>query len=329
MGLIAQFGKTERFDAPVTAAAGLPGGVALADGAGALHWAPGASVQVHAGAVLCLTAVGETILSGGDDGCVARSGADRVHATAQLGKKWVDCIVATASLVACGTGRDAVILDAQLKELHRFAHPSSLGGLAFDPKGKRLYASHYNGASAWWAANPNSGRDSLEWKGAHGILAVSPDGRFVVTALQDNTLHGWRLPDKAHMRMAGYPAKTKSFAWVQSGPKSKELWLATSGAQPLVCWPFHHKDGPMGKAPRELPPIGPMITAVAAHPKKPFVAAGYADGTVMMFRMEDDADLVVAEPHGSPVSALAYSADGRTLAFGCEDGFAAWLNLPE
>ncbi len=49
--------------------------------------------------------------------------------------------------------------------------------------------------------------EKLEWKGSHLECEVSPDGRFVITSMQENQLHGWRLADKGHMRMSGYPAR--------------------------------------------------------------------------------------------------------------------------
>src|SRR5438270_75945 len=74
----------------------------------------------------------------------------------------------------------------------------------------------------------------------------SPDGRFIVTSMQENALHGWRLVDSRNMRMTGYPGKTRSMSWSSEGH-----WLATSGADACVVWPFKDKDGPMGKPPRE------------------------------------------------------------------------------
>ena len=59
------------------------------------------------------------------------------------------------------------------------------------------------------------------------------------------------------MRMSGYPAKVKSLSW-----SSKGKWLASSGAQAAIVWPFQAKDGPMGKAPVELGTRGnTMVTA--------------------------------------------------------------------
>ena len=75
---------------------------------------------------------------------------------------------------------------------------------------------------------------------------VSPDGRFLVTSMQENTLHGWRIADKKDMRMSGYPAKTRSLSWSFDGQ-----WLATSGADAAIIWPFKDKEGPIDKAPLE------------------------------------------------------------------------------
>ncbi len=118
-------------------------------------------------------------------------------------------------------------------------------GLCFLPKGYRLALAHYNGVSLWFP-NAEAAPPLLEWKGSHLDATVSPDGRFLVTSMQENALHGWRLADARNMRMTGYPGKTRSLSWSHDGH-----WLATSGADACVVWPFRDKDGPMGKAPRE------------------------------------------------------------------------------
>jgi hypothetical protein len=64
-------------------------------------------------------------------------------------------------------------------------------------------------------------------------------------------LHGWQLFDGQHIRMSGYAARVMSLSWSAGGQ-----WLATSVATRLVLWPFHGKDGPMGKTPRLLTPSG-------------------------------------------------------------------------
>ena len=154
--------------------------------------------------------------------------------------------------------------------------PSTVRGLAFQPKGYRLAATHYNGATLWFP-KVEGAPQTLEWKGAHLDATFSPDGRFLVTSMQENALHGWRLQDSRNMRMTGYPAKSRSLSWSHDGQ-----WLATSGADAAVVWPFKDKDGPMGKAPRECGVREARVTRVAFHPKALVVAIGYADGLVLL-----------------------------------------------
>jgi WD40 repeat protein len=153
----------------------------------------------------------------------------------------------------------------------------------------------------------------------------SPDARFVVTTMQDNMLHGWRVADGAHMRMSGYPGKVRSLSWSPDG-----FWLATSGADSCVIWPFKEKDGPMNKSPREVGVRKAKITRVAFNPKALLLAIGYEDGWLLLVRLNDGAELLVRRPDGerSPISALAWSADGARLLFGTQDGEAGLLTLP-
>jgi WD40 repeat protein len=155
-------------------------------------------------------------------------------------------------------------------------------------------------------------------------VVFSPDGRFLVTSMQEPTLHGWRLADGQHMRMSGYPGRVRSMDFTADG-----AWLATSGAREMILWPFQAKDGPMGREPRMLAP-GPgdtRVSAVACHPKHEVVAAGYGDGMVVLVRLDDSATILVQRPAGAAVTALAWHADGKALALGTEDGQAGVLAL--
>jgi WD40 repeat protein len=125
------------------------------------------------------------------------------------------------------------------------------------------------------------------------------------------------------MRMSGYPAKTRSFAWSHDG-----MWLATSGADAVIIWPFQG-EGPMGKAPRECGVRRARVTQVAFHPAAYVIAAGYDDGCVLLIRMTDASELLVRPAvKDSAVTAFAWAADGKRLAFGAADGQAGILTLP-
>jgi WD40 repeat protein len=312
--------------AHVVAAAFIDGApaLALADGV-VLIGEPGAQkrVVVHPDAAM-LTAIsdGKILLTGGDDGRVVALGADGVaQEVANEKGRWIDALALRGKAFAWSAGKQVSARD-EAGTVKTWTAPSTARGLAFQPKGYRLAATHYNGATLWFP-KVEGAPQTLEWKGAHLDATFSPDGRFLVTSMQENALHGWRLADSRNMRMTGYPAKTRSLSWSHDGD-----WLATSGADAAVVWPFKDKDGPMGKAPRECGVREARATKVAFHPKALVVAIGYSDGAVLLCRLADAAEILVRDPGDGPVSALNWDATGARLLFGFESGAAGLLNLP-
>jgi WD40 repeat protein len=162
----------------------------------------------------------------------------------------------------------------------------------------------------------------LEWAGSHLAVTFSPDNKFLVTAMHEPALHGWRLADHRHMRMTGYPGRVRSMSWSAGGKA-----LATSGADAVIMWPFASKDGPMGKEPAMLAPLQARVSVVACHPKQDILATGYSDGTILMVRLGDGAEILVRRRGATPVSALAWNAKGTMLAFAAEDGDGGLLDL--
>jgi WD40 repeat protein len=305
---------------------------ALGDGSvrilrpGAEEWT---RVAGHDGAVLALAndAAPTGWISGGDDGRFLRIAANGgVAEIAAHGMKWVDTVASftdgKSRLVACSVGKQVHIFDGAGKKLKSLEHPSSVTGLVFDSKGKRIAASHYNGASIWFVASKTDNPRKLEWKGSHTGIAMSPDGDCVVTSMQENSLHGWRLSDGQHMRMSGYPSKTRSMSFTKNGK-----WLASSGAESIVLWPFFG-GGPMGKPPTELAGGDNVLcTSLACHPAHEAVAAGFSDGLVVLADIASQRILPVAGTGRGAISALAWSPDGIHLAIGTEQGFAAAVDF--
>jgi WD40 repeat protein len=336
--LLQSRGVSRDFDAFVVAARfsrdGRRAGFALGDGTVRLmnpsipeEWT---AATVHDGAVLDFAAdpVGDGFVSAGDDGKLRRIDADAsVSDFASFGMKWVEHVASYAldkskGLIAASAGKIVRLFDQSGKMLKEFTHPSTVTGLVFDGKGKRIGASHYNGASLWFVAAKTDTPRKLEWKGSHTGILIHPEGEAVVTAMQENALHGWKLPDGQHMRMSGYPAKTVSLSFTRNGK-----WMASSGADAMVLWPFFG-GGPMGKAPVELAGgDGIICNQVACNPKNEIVAGGFADGLVVVAEIDSSRILPVVPPDHGPISTLAWSPDGTQLAVGTETGFAAVIDF--
>ena len=278
---------------------------------------------VHAGGILCSASDGKRVVVGGDDGKLtsidARASVETLDTDAK--RRWIDNVALHADgAVAWSAGKTAFVR-APKGEEKSLDVPSTVGGLAFAPKGVRLAVAHYNGVTLWF---PNMGAkpEFLEWKGSHLGVTFSADNRFLVTTMHESALHGWRLADSRHMRMTGYPARVRSMSWSAGGK-----FLATSGSDSVILWPFASKDGPMGKEPLMLAPLQAKATVVACNPREEVFAVGYSDGTILMVRIEDGAEILVRRNAGEPVAALAWNARGSLLAFAAEDGDAGLLTL--
>jgi WD40 repeat protein len=281
-------------------------------------------VAIHGGAVLAATGDGERVVTGGDDGKVVATDATGASTGIAVDAKhrWIDHVaIGPGGAVAWSAGKQAYVRSAKGAE-QVFEAPSTVGALAFSPKGFRVAIAHYNGATLWFPNAAGAVPETLTWRGSHLAATFSPDGRFLITAMQEPTLHGWRLADQKDMRMQGYAARVRSLDWTADGK-----WLASSGSTQLILWPFQSKSGPMGKTPQALAPSEAQVEMVACHPTQGVVAVGYADGLILIVRLPDGAEVLARKPAAAPITTLAWSPDGKLLGFGTEDGEAGIVDL--
>jgi WD40 repeat protein len=283
--------------------------------------------DVHpGGSILVAASDGKSIVTGGDDGRVVRTDAAGTSTlVAETGGSWIDALaLGPDGAVAWSAGRKAHVRDGK-GDVYTLDLASTGRGLIFAAKGFQLIIARYDGATLWFPRSQAPTKD-LFWKGSHIGITASADGRFVVSTMQENALHGWRTADGAHMRMTGYPSKTRSVSWSPDG-----RWLATSGADAAIVWPFVTKDGPMGKPPLELAVRNSRVEQVCFHPRAPVIAVGYLDGCILLAKMDDEGGELLARPpvEGGAISALAWDATGMRLAFGTADGAAGFLTLPK
>ena len=312
------------YDAQITAAVFDNTGAVFALGDGSVRFEGGEFSAAHDGAILCAVAhpSGDGVITGGDDGRLIwhrRSDAG-VLATSARGQ-WIDAVDASAEsgLIAFSAGKTLTVLDAKDAGFRRdFQHERTVSGVAFEPKGRRIATSTYGGAALWFARIAEQKPTFLKWAGSHTAVTFSPDGAFVVTAMQDSQLHGWRIKDQKNLRMGGYPSKVRAISFLSNGQL-----LATSGAQGAVLWPFVGSNGPMGREATEIGfDEGSLVALVASQPKHGVLAAGLNDGRVWLADPAGQGLNFLKADKGAPITALAMSADARRVAWADEDGNA-------
>ena len=330
--MVEQFGKGLNFGAAVSAIEWIGDQAWFAGGDGVVRRCgpdiASGDIAVHEGAILCaaLAPNRRALLTGGDDGRVVMIMADgTTQELGHYGRHWVGHIIASpqSGLIVAAVGKEAVVWKKGQTQLsHRFAFASTIGGIALDTKGKRLAVTGYGGATLLFASAPDSARTALDWRGSHLQCTLSPNGAFLVSAMQETGLHGWKLTDKTDLAMSGYHGKTKSFSWSKRGK-----WLATSGHFSVVIWPFQGKNGPLGGRAVTLGASSALVTRVAFNPQIDVLAVGYADGSVSLLRLDDEGIAPVDAAGGSAISALSWRADGAVLAWGTEDGHGGLLDM--
>jgi WD40 repeat protein len=316
---------TFAFDAYITAALfDRSGKAGFALGDGTVRFETGETVEAHQGVALsaCAHPAGDGLITGGDDGRVvwSRAGAGPEE-LAKIPGRWIEAVAASAEsrLIAFAAGRELHVRDLADPAFARvFAHEKSVADIAFDPKGRRIAAASYGGAFLWYARIAEQKPQVLKWAGSHVGVAWSPDGKFLMSAMQENQLHGWRVADEKNLKMGGYPAKVKSMVFLAKGQM-----LATSGANGVVVWPFAGPAGPLGKQAAEVGfDESAMVVRVAGSPLSGRVAAGLDDGRVWVCDLANQKiDMLKAEK-GAAISALAMTPDGKRIAWGDEEGGA-------
>jgi WD40 repeat protein len=314
------------FDAFVTGIAQDCGLAAFGLGDGTVRWESGVVVEAHDGAILCLAAhpSGEGVITGGDDGRLVWSRPQGPKVLAEIRTGWIDTLaVSSASgLIAYASGKVATVISAtETGFSRRFEHPASVSDLAFDPKGRRLAAATYGGVALWYARIADQKPVMLKWAGPHAKARFSPDGRFVVSALQEPALHIWRLSDGQDGQMAGpYGAKARGLAFVQGGD-----WLTSTGSDKSVLWPMMGKDGPLGKPPAQMSLAEKgLIVAVAGRGDDLIV--GLENGKILAIDLDSERQVRLKTSTGAPISALEILS-GRRVAWGDEAGVAGLFDL--
>ncbi len=286
-------------------------------------------VMAEARPGISLTADGRGGFLGGDrDGGLFSIGQDgQIVEQGSVGPDPVQCVAAApqSGLRAGAVGRDVHLYSAGLDEpLDSFRHEQPVSALAFDPKGKRLAAAHEGGVTLWPTDRSGTAQKTLPWAGAHSAIAWSPDNRFIAGSATDNAVHAWRLRDGADIRLPGLTSPSTGLGWAR-----KSRFLVSAGDTRVVCWPVGGADKKSHLHAEKFGiPSDILVTGVACHPQNDTIAAGYANGAVLLYRYGKSGELFVKGPGDGAVSAVAWSADGRHLGVGTEEGFVAVVSFP-
>ena len=303
---------------------------ALADGT--VHrWGEGRmSTRAHSAMLAAAATPDRTaLLTSGEDGRVCRTDrSGEPVEVAAVPRKWISCVASSRSRnIAYAAGR-SVWVSGESGPPREMQHARNVAGIGFSPDGARIAVARYGGVTVH-AVDGNATPLELEWKGIYAGLTFSPDGRFLLAFMQDEVLHGWRLPhasgEARHFRMTGYPSRIRDWSWSSDG-----RWLATSGAGSAIVWPFEVPDGPMGSTALEIgTPREALVRAVAFHPSRAAVAVGHTDGALEVASIDGAEERLLRRAGRGAITALCWHTGGTLLAFGSDVGECGVIDVPQ
>jgi hypothetical protein len=272
--------------------------------------------RAHRGACLAIAAdPGGGFLTGGADGAWQFAVPDgSLRLLARFPGRRVTAVAACGDLRACAAGATVEIRGASSAALH-LASPAR--AIALDPAGRHLAAAHAGGVALWHAGEATAQSLPLAGRFAPVSLGWIADGTLI-GGLADGGVLAWTQPWTEPPRTLGRHAAAAAPLALGG-----EL-VAMGGASAIGCWDLDGSAVACGvEAERS------RVSALAWHPVRAVLAAGYDTGAVALCHPGSADMLFVTRTGGAAAHALAWSAEGTWLAFGTEAGEAGIVALPE
>ena len=158
-------------------------------------------------------------------------------------------------------------------------------------------------------------------------LAVTPDGKTLISGGRDSRIKFWSLPDgKLLQNLTAQSVEVNALAVAPDGKT-----LASGGGNRYAAGPTDHAvrlwSLPDGSLLQTLNGYAADVLALAVTPDGKTLASGANDGTVKIWSLPDGKLLQTWKAHDEPVYALA-ATDGKTLASASRDGMVKLWSLP-
>ncbi|AVH66666.1 nSTAND1 domain-containing NTPase [Nostoc sp. 'Peltigera membranacea cyanobiont' N6] len=283
----------------------------------------------HEGDVIsvAISADGQTIVSGGEDGTVRLWNLQGLPLTEPFrgheGDVWSVAVSADGQTIVSG-GEDGTVrlwnLQGQtLAEPFR-GHEGDVRSVAISADGQTIVSGGEDCTVQLWnlqgqtLAEPFRGHESEVYS-----VAISADGQTIVSGGKDGTVRLWNLqglpltePFRGHEGEVYSVAISADGQTIVSGGKDGTVRLWNLQGLPLTE-PFRGHEGD--------------VWSVAISADGQTIVSGGEDGTVRLWNLQGQTLTEPFRGHKSEVYSVAISADGQTIVSGGEDGTVRLWNL--
>lgn len=275
---------------------------------------------------LCMTADGQTVFAGTQDGFVrawnARRGqVDRVlldpNQEARPAEVSGLALSADETKLMIGYGStDGILIDlATGKESRRLKGAvGTFSSIAFSPDGNCVATGGLDRSATIWTLD-GFGR-TLSYQGHGDIVSdaeFSPDGRYVASCSNDGTARLWDAATGAEIRVF-QPPEPQHLYCVAFSPDG--FLLASGGnGRSVVVW-----ETATGKVRCVFSGHLKDILQIRFSPDGASLASAAADSAARLWSLPIQREVMVLKGHAAGVKTVAFSSNGRTIATGSWDG---------
>jgi WD40 repeat protein/serine/threonine protein kinase len=161
-----------------------------------------------------------------------------------------------------------------------------------------------------WRSCQDGSRDTLRGHTHESqAMALSPDGRTLVTCGDGGSILIWDLASRHPVRLLGYVSNSVALA-----PDGNLLAIASVTGRAVHLWDL------AARCERATLPHEEDVTAVAFSPDGMLLASGCRDGSIRLWDMASRREMNVFRGHAQLLGSVVFSPDGLTLASGGFDG---------
>jgi WD40 repeat protein len=194
-------------------------------------------------------------------------------------------------------------------------HASTITSLLWLPRSELAVTACYGGVQ-FLSVNQSTPVKSYAWKGSMLTLVVTPNGKYLASGNQDNSIHVWRTSNGEDFQMTGYPSKVKVLAFSRNAQT-----LASGGGNTVILWDFSGK-GPAGRKPQMLRGHTGMITDLVfteSHGQRRLVSVAQ-DGELCTWALQLSTRPVTTNATDAPLERVAMDPRGRFLVAANRNG---------
>jgi len=226
--------------------------------------------------------------------------------------------------LACagGDGRVTVFGKGNVQR-HVLPNDAPAHDACYSPRGDVLAVAHETMVTLWNTADAPAKLAEVPVAGRPLTLAWSPDGALLGCG-ENAGASIVQASGADPVVLADYPSSVRSIAW-----SFDDRAMVTSGAFRIIAWPRDRLASDSTPSTIETGQVGlAAVDAVATHPKKPLVAAGYENGMLVIAEIGKPDEMPIKSEGQGAISVMRWTGDGQHLAFGTDRGLAAIVELP-